>query len=136
MTAVRESIAANWPREVEFLKSLVRVATDNPPGDCAAHAEIAAAGLEALGFTVERHPVPEALVRKNGMRSATNLIVRRTFGGGRGPVIALNAHGDVVPPGEGWTVDPYSAVEKDGALYGRGVAVSKSDFATYAFALL
>ncbi len=51
-------------------------------------------------------------------------------------MIALNAHGDVVPPGEGWTVDPYGAVEKDGALYGRGVAVSKSDFATYAFALL
>ena len=51
-------------------------------------------------------------------------------------MIALNAHGDVVPPGEGWTVDPYGAVERDGALYGRGVAVSKSDFATYAFALL
>jgi len=136
VTDIRDIIAANWPGEVEFLKSLVRVPSDNPPGDCALHAETAAAGLEALGFTVERHPVPESLVRKNGMRSATNLIVRHTFGSGKGPVIALNAHGDVVPPGEGWTVDPYGAVEKDGALYGRGVAVSKSDFATYAFALL
>jgi succinyl-diaminopimelate desuccinylase len=136
MTALHDIIAASWPREVEFLKSLVRVASDNPPGDCAPHAETAAAGLERLGFTVERHPVPDALVRKNGMRSATNLIVRHGFGSGNGPVIALNAHGDVVPPGEGWTVDPYGAVEKDGALYGRGVAVSKSDFATYAFALL
>ena len=136
MTDIRDIIAANWPGEVEFLKSLVRVPSDNPPGDCALHAETAAAGLEALGFTVERHPVPESLVRKNGMSSATNLIVRHTFGSGKGPVIALNAHGDVVPPGEGWTVDPYGAVEKDGALYGRGVAVSKSDFATYAFALL
>ena len=112
------------------------MASDNPPGDCARHADTAASGLEALGFSVERHPVPEALVRGNGMISATNLIVRKTFGTGRGPVIALNAHGDVVPPGEGWTVDPYGAAEKDGALYGRGVAVSKSDFATYAFALL
>jgi succinyl-diaminopimelate desuccinylase len=136
VTALREIISTNWPREIDFLKALVRVASDNPPGDCAPHAEVAAAGLEALGFTVERHPVPEALVRKNGMRSATKLIVRQTFGSGKGPVIALNAHGDVVPPGEGWTVDPYGAVEKDGALYGRGVAVSKSDFATYAFALL
>jgi len=136
VTDIRDIIAANWPGEVEFLKSLVRVPSDNPPGDCALHAETAAAGLEALGFTVERHPVPESLVRKNGMSSATNLIVRHTFGSGKGPVIALNAHGDVVPPGEGWTVDPYGAVEKDGALYGRGVAVSKSDFATYAFALL
>jgi acetylornithine deacetylase/succinyl-diaminopimelate desuccinylase family protein len=136
MTTLAEIVDANWGREVEFLKSLVRVASDNPPGDCGAHAEAAAAALAALGFAVERHPVPDALVRRNGMRSATNLIVRRSFGSGKGPVIALNAHGDVVPPGEGWTVDPYGAVEKDGAIYGRGAAVSKSDFATYAFALL
>jgi acetylornithine deacetylase/succinyl-diaminopimelate desuccinylase-like protein len=62
--------------------------------------------------------------------------VRETFGTGKGPTIALNAHGDVVPPGAGWTVDPYGAVERRGAIYGRGAAVSKSDFATYAFALL
>ena len=51
-------------------------------------------------------------------------------------MIALNAHGDVVPPGLGWTADPYGAEVRDGDMYGRGVAVSKSDFATYAFALL
>jgi succinyl-diaminopimelate desuccinylase len=50
-------------------------------------------------------------------------------------VIALNAHGDVVQPGLGWTADPYGAEVRDGFMYGRGVAVSKSDFATYAFAL-
>jgi acetylornithine deacetylase/succinyl-diaminopimelate desuccinylase-like protein len=50
-------------------------------------------------------------------------------------VIALNAHGDVVPPGQGWSMDPYAAPERGGAIYGRGAAVSKSDFATYAFAL-
>ena len=132
---IRDTIEANWQREVDFLKALVRAPTDNPPGDCAAAAEVAARRLEALGFTVERHPVPAALVAANGMRSATNLIVRKTFGSGKGPVIALNAHGDVVPPGEGWTVDPYGAVEKNGEVFGRGVAVSKSDFATYAFAL-
>jgi acetylornithine deacetylase/succinyl-diaminopimelate desuccinylase-like protein len=72
------------------------------------------------------------------MISATNLIVRRRFGpdAGSGPVVALNAHGDVVPPGEGWSSDPYGAEIRDGVMYGRGVAVSKSDFATYAFALL
>ena len=96
--------------------------------------ERAAELLEALGFTVERHTVPAEDVRANGMISATNLIVRKRFGAG-GKVIALNAHGDVVPPGEGWSVDPYGAVVKDGVMYGRGVAVSKSDFATYAFAL-
>ena len=38
------------------------------------------------------------------MISATNLIVRHRFG--PGPVVALNAHGDVVPPGEGWSHRP------------------------------
>jgi acetylornithine deacetylase/succinyl-diaminopimelate desuccinylase-like protein len=42
----------------------------------------------------------------------------------------------VVPPGEGWTHDPYGAEIVDGKLYGRAAAVSKSDFATYTFALL
>lgn len=129
-------IDRNWPREVEFLKALVRVPSDNPPGDCAPHAEAAARLMEELGFTVESHPVPEPFVKTHGMKSATNLLVRRRFGAGTGPVIALNAHGDVVPPGNGWTVDPYGAIEKNGAIYGRGAAVSKSDFATYAFALL
>lgn len=121
-------------REIAFLRALVQTPSDNPPGDCAAFAETAARELEALGFAVERHPVPEAQARANGMVSATNLIVRRRFGDG--PTVALNAHGDVVPPGEGWTVDPYGGMIRDGAMYGRGVAVSKSDFATYAFALL
>jgi acetylornithine deacetylase/succinyl-diaminopimelate desuccinylase family protein len=133
---IRQAVEANFAEEVEFLRALVKVPSDNPPGDCAPAAEVAAARLEDHGFTVERYPVPADLVAGNGMKSATNLIVRKTFGDGKGPVIALNAHGDVVPPGNGWTVDPYGAVEKDGALYGRGVAVSKSDFATYAFALL
>ncbi len=126
----------NFSREVEFLKALVRVPSDNPPGDCARHAETAAKLYEALGFTVERHPVPAEVCAQHGMISVTNLIVRERFGAGRGPTIALNAHGDVVPPGTGWTVDPYGGIEQDGAIYGRGAAVSKSDFATFGFALL
>ncbi len=86
-----------------------------------------------MGYAVERYPVPERDVHAAGLVSVTNLIVRRRFGAG--PVIALNSHGDVVPPGEGWTRPPYEGVIEDGRMYGRGVAVSKSDFATYAFAL-
>ena len=116
-----------------FLAALVRVPTDTPPGDNAPHAAKAAELLERMGFTVERHPVPEDEVRAAGLRSITNLVVRHRFG--PGPVIALNAHGDVVPPGAGWTRPPYGAEVHEGAMYGRGVAVSKSDFATYTFAL-
>jgi len=118
---------------IRFLAELVKVPSDNPPGDCAPHGVRAGELLEALGFAVERDPVPADLVAANGMKSATNLIVRHRFG--PGPVIALNAHGDVVAPGEGWSSDPYGAEIRDGRMYGRGVAVSKSDFATYAFAL-
>jgi acetylornithine deacetylase/succinyl-diaminopimelate desuccinylase-like protein len=131
---VSEFLLRQRDAEQRFLAELVRLPSDNPPGDCAPHAERAAALLEGLGLAVERHPVPDALVREHGMVSATNLVVRRRFGDG--PVIALNAHGDVVPPGEGWTREPYGAEVEGGWMYGRGVAVSKSDFATYGFALL
>jgi acetylornithine deacetylase/succinyl-diaminopimelate desuccinylase-like protein len=47
----------------------------------------------------------------------------------------MNAHGDVVPPGEGWEHDPYGAQIEEGYLYGRASAVSKSDFSTFTFAL-
>ena len=73
-------IDANFPREVDFLKSLVRVPSDNPPGDCARHAEESARLLEGLGFTVERHRVPDDIAKQHGMVSATNLIVRERFG--------------------------------------------------------
>lgn len=128
-------LLAGWRTEqTAFLAELVKVPSDNPPGDCAPHARRAADLLEAMGFTVERHAVPDDVVRSFGMQSAINLVVRHTFGKG-GVTIALNAHGDVVPPGEGWTTDPYGAEVRDGWMYGRGVAVSKSDFATYAYAL-
>ncbi|MBV9433391.1 MAG: hypothetical protein JO137_16330, partial [Hyphomicrobiales bacterium] len=102
---ILEAVEAKRDEEIRFLAELVKVPSDNPPGDCQAHGERAATLLEALGFAVERHPVPADLVRANGMISATNLIIRHRFGAG-GKVIALNAHGDVVPPGEGWSVDP------------------------------
>jgi acetylornithine deacetylase/succinyl-diaminopimelate desuccinylase-like protein len=111
----------------------VQVPTDTPPGDNAPHAERTAALLSDMGLTVQRHPVPRALVQAQGMQSITNLIVERRFG--PGPTVALNAHGDVVPPGEGWRHDPYGGEIEEGRLYGRAAAVSKSDFASYTFAL-
>jgi succinyl-diaminopimelate desuccinylase len=131
--ALRPSVDRLHAAQREFLAGLVRSPTDNPPGDCAPAALQAAERLRALDFEVEAHPVPDALVKANGMLSVTNLVIRHRFG--PGPVVGLNAHGDVVPPGEGWSVDPYGGTVIDGVMYGRGVAVSKSDFATYAFAL-
>ena len=132
-------VEANFAAEVEFLQALVRVPTDTPPGDNAPHAERTAELLAGFGFTADRYPVPDELVREQGLASITNLIVRRRYGDGPGPTIALNAHGDVVPPGEGWSHDPYGGELEGGLvggrLYGRAAAVSKSDFATYTFAV-
>ncbi len=127
-------IAAQFDEEVQFLQALVRVPTDTPPGNNAPHAERTAQLLAAMGLPAEAHAVPDALALSYGLQSVTNLIVRERFGPG-GPTVALNAHGDVVPPGEGWTHGPYSGDVVGGKLYGRAAAVSKSDFATYTFAL-
>ncbi|HSV59507.1 MAG TPA: M20/M25/M40 family metallo-hydrolase [Variovorax sp.] len=126
-------IDAHFDEEVKFLQELVRVPTDTPPGNNAPHAERTAELLEGLGLNAEKHAVPAQEVKDYGLESITNLIVRRKYG--EGLVVALNAHGDVVPPGEGWTHDPYGGEIEGGNLFGRAAAVSKSDFATFTFAL-
>ena len=97
---------------------------------CRAHGR-AARRLRPAGREARR---ARGEVRAAGLQSITNLIVRRRYGAG-GRTVALNAHGDVVPPGEGWTHDPYGGEIEDGRLYGRAAAVSKSDFSTYTFAM-
>lgn len=126
-------VDAHFDEQVAFLQALIRVPTDTPPGNNAPHAERTAALLEAMGFETEQHPVPRAEVHTAGLESITNLIVRRKYGAGK--TVLLNAHGDVVPPGEGWTKDPYGGEIDNGNIYGRASAVSKCDFSTYAFAL-
>ncbi len=148
-------VDAHFDEEVRFLQEMVRVPTDTPPGDNRPHALRTAELLGQWGWQVEQHAVPDQAVRAAGLQSITNLIVRRAFHGTHsgdsaqvqrsqtsstdhamtGPIVALNAHGDVVPPGDGWTHPPYGAEVVDGKLYGRASAVSKSDFATYTHAV-
>jgi len=127
-------IDAHFDEEVQFLQELIRVPTDTPPGNNAPHAERTAELLAGMGLMAEKHAVPEAEVKAAGLETITNLIVRRRFGDG-GQTVALNAHGDVVPPGEGWTHDPYGGEIVDGKLYGRAAAVSKCDIANFTFAI-
>jgi acetylornithine deacetylase/succinyl-diaminopimelate desuccinylase-like protein len=127
-------VDAHFDEQVRYLQALVQVPTDTPPGNNAPHAERTAQLLAAMGLPAQQLPVPAAEVQAAGLQSITNLIVRRRYGDG-GRTIALNAHGDVVPPGEGWTHGPYSGEVVDGKLYGRASAVSKSDFASYTFAV-
>lgn len=127
-------IDTHFDEEVRFLQELVRVPTDTPPGNNAPHAERTAELLAGMGLAAEQHAVPDSEVKAAGLQSITNLIVRRRYAEG-GPTIALNAHGDVVPPGEGWTHDPYGGEIEDGRIFGRATAVSKSDIASFSFAI-
>jgi len=124
----------HFDEQVGVLQQLLRIPTDTPPGNNAPHAEMVANLVQAYGWTAEQHAVPEQQVRDYGMETITNLIVRRPYDSG-GPTVALNAHGDVVPPGDNWTYPPYGGVVDNGFIYGRAAAVSKCDFATYIFAI-
>ncbi len=132
-TSLDAWIDAHFDEQVKFLQELIRVPTDTPPGNNAPHADRTADLLKAMGLDAEKHVVPADEVKAAGLETITNLIVRRNYGAGK--TIALNAHGDVVPPGEGWTHDPYGGEIADGKIYGRAAAVSKCDFSTFTFAV-
>ena len=132
--ALDQWVDAHFDEQVRFLQALVQVPTDTPPGNNTPHALRTAALLKGFGFEAQAHEVPTATVAQHGLESITNLVVQRRYAAG-GRVVALNAHGDVVPPGEGWTHDPYGGEVVDGKLYGRASAVSKCDFSTFSFAV-
>ncbi len=127
-------IDSHFDEQVKFLQAVIQVPTDTPPGNNTPHALHTAQLLKAYDMQAEPHAVPEAVVHAAGLESITNLIVKRQYGQG-GKTLALNAHGDVVPPGDGWTYPPYAGEIHDGRIYGRAAAVSKCDFSTYVFAV-
>lgn len=146
--ALDQWIDQHFEEQIQFLQALVRIPTDTPPGNNTPHALHTAQLLTDMGLAPEAYEVPAETVKAYGMQSVTNLIVRRKYGdhcrdsispsennSPRGLTIALNAHGDVVPPGDHWSYPPYGGVIANDAIYGRATAVSKSDFATYAYAL-
>jgi len=49
-------------------------------------------------------------------------------------VVHLNGHIDVVPAGDGWTVDPFAGVVRDGKIFGRGTCDMKAGIAAAVFA--
>jgi succinyl-diaminopimelate desuccinylase len=127
-------VDAHFDQQVAFLQSVIRIPTDTPPGNNGPHADAVAQMLEGFGWTVEKHAPSATAVKDYGMETITNLIVRRPYQAG-GATIALNAHGDAPPPGDGWTHPPYGGEIENDRIYGRAAAVSKSDFATYVFAV-
>ena len=83
--------------------------------------------LTSLGFEVNRWVMGEP---PDG--TTENMVAIRGSGG---PHFGFAGHLDVVPPGDGWSVDPFAAQIVDGALIGRGANDMKSAIAAYVAAL-
>jgi succinyl-diaminopimelate desuccinylase len=118
---------------VDFAAELVRIPTVNPPGefyeDCA---RAIGARLERCGFRVEYHA---AEGRPEHTRAHPRVNVVGTLPGARpNPLVHLNGHFDVVPVGEGWTMDPFGGEVRDGRIYGRGIADMKAGIAAAVYA--
>jgi succinyl-diaminopimelate desuccinylase len=119
---------------VELTRALIAFPTVNPPGDgyleCA---RFLGDRLEKRGFTV-------AYVRAEGTPGDSERyprwnVIARMDGAGPGPCVHFNSHIDVVEPGEGWSVDPFAGVVKDGKVYGRGACDMKGGLAASVIAV-
>jgi len=112
---------------VELTRALVRIPTVNPPGEeYAACAAFLGETLARGGFDVE-YVAADGRPEHTARHPRVNVVGRRR--GGNGPTVHLNGHIDVVPPGDGWTVDPFAGVVRDGRVFGRGACDMKGGIA-------
>jgi succinyl-diaminopimelate desuccinylase len=118
---------------VRVLREMVSIPTVNPPGDrYGDFARYSKEVLESLGFSVRVFEVPADYVRRYYPDYANypRYVVLGRYGGGS-PVVQFNGHYDVVPPGSGWTRNPFDPVVEGGRLYGRGSSDMKGGIAAF-----
>ncbi len=130
---VLDAVDAAAGEIVDFTCDLIRLPTVNPPGEgYPACAEVIGRRLAACGFEVgyfaaegrpehtARHPRVNVVGRRRGRRDR--------------PLVHLNGHFDVVPAGDGWTLDPFGGLVRDGRIYGRGSCDMKAGLAAAVYA--
>ena len=119
---------------VAFTAEMIRIPTVNPPGACYRDcAELVGRRLQATGLAVE-YVEADGRPEHTAEYPRVNVVGRGPAVPGR-PRLHLNGHFDVVPPGEGWTVDPFAGLVRDGRIYGRGASDMKSGIAAAVFAV-
>jgi succinyl-diaminopimelate desuccinylase len=117
---------------VQFTVDLIRMPTVNPPGDeYESCARFLGNHLRQHRFDVE-YIVADGRPEHTARHPRVNVVASRRGGGG--PVVHLNGHIDVVPPGDGWTLDPFAGVVRDGRIFGRGVCDMKAGLAAAVYA--
>jgi succinyl-diaminopimelate desuccinylase len=118
---------------VAFTSALIQVPTSNPPGENYAEcARLIGNTLAASGFAVD-YVVADGRPEHTSAHPRVNVVGLRR-GQVERPAVHLNGHFDVVPPGAGWTVDPFEGVVRDGRIYGRGACDMKAGIAAAVFA--
>ena len=129
LAAVEQSAA----EMVDFTAALIRVPTINPPGDAYPDcARIIGNKLAECGFEVD-YVAAEGRPEHTRAHPRVNVVGLRR-GRHERPAVHLNGHFDVVPAGEGWTVDPFGGIVRDGRIYGRGACDMKAGIAAAVFA--
>ena len=113
-------------RLVRWLQELIRIPSINPPADTRRCAE-------SILSRFQKEHIDAEIVE--GRKGACN-VVARLPGKGKGRLLLLNGHIDVVPPGEDWTVDPFGAEIRDEKIYGRGTSDMKSGIASMMAAMI
>jgi len=136
---VRAALAAVDAEMIAFLQAIARIPTENPPGrEYAACAGLLGDWLDRLGYTVAYPTVPEdrlAALAPHGEGLPRVNVVATLPGGPPRPLLHFNGHYDVVPAGDGWSVDPYGAEIREGRIYGRGVSDMKGGIAAQIYAV-
>ena len=118
---------------VKILRDMISIPTINPPGD--KYKEFAYFSrdlLKELGFRTEVIEVPRSYVERFYPEYASYpryIVLGRL--GDKSPVVHFNGHYDVVPPGSGWSVDPFGGEIRDGRIYGRGADDMKGGIAAF-----
>jgi succinyl-diaminopimelate desuccinylase len=131
--AIRREVERARDEIVDFTAELVRVPSVNPPGDAYRDAaETLGRKLRGFGFEVE-YPVAEGYPEHTASHPRVNVVGFRRGKASR-PLVHLNGHLDVVPAGDGWTMDPFAGILRDGRIYGRGTADMKAGIAAAVFA--
>jgi len=109
---------------LSLLARLIETPSHNPPGDEAAAAAVLGGFLALAEITPAMHEVSPG--RPN---------LEAALGPGGGRVLLFNGHTDTMPPGPGWSTDPYRAHRSGGRLYGLGACDMKAGLAAMAGAM-
>jgi succinyl-diaminopimelate desuccinylase len=130
---VLREVDALTDEAVAFTSEMIRIPTVNPPGELYEEcARFIGQALVDCGFETEYYAA-EGRPEHTAAHPRINVVGTRR-GRSERPVVHLNGHFDVVPAGNGWTVDPWGGEVRDGKIYGRGSCDMKAGIAAAVYA--